>query len=335
MMLKISSFSFGIIIITSIILFSAANSPFISSIYAQDAQYYYNNNINENNTSLLLNELTNIKNILESKVTKLATALQIAISLPQILEHHDVNLIDPKVNGIQEDADLEKRKIAKTLLDQFNEFSSIGFLLNNGDVYFVEPFERQLNLTTNNLSFRDYYQAVEQTKKTYLSDAIISKATGRNLAVIATPVMKENNMTGILYGGINFNNYDQFLQSLHLQNNTRVVLIDKNGVKIGDSNENETSISKKFHEKKEQFSNLTSVKFALEGKSGSIVEEFEGKESQITFLPYDLFQNKRILLLVQSCNNDERNESNKCIENNNNGINLFNENILTKIGSFF
>jgi hypothetical protein len=70
-------------------------------------------------------------------------------------------------------------------LDQFHEFSSIVFLLNNGDVYFDEPFERQLNQTTNNLSFRDYYQIVNQTKKTYLSDAIISKATGRNLAPIA------------------------------------------------------------------------------------------------------------------------------------------------------
>ncbi|HEX2408377.1 MAG TPA: cache domain-containing protein, partial [Nitrososphaeraceae archaeon] len=176
--------------------------------------------------------------------------------------------------------------------------------------------------------------AVVQTKKTYLSDAIISKTTGRNLAVIATPVInKENNMTGILLGTINFNNYDKFLQSLNLQNNTRLVLIDKTGVKIGDSNENETSVSKESFEKK-QFSNLTSFKIALEGKSGSIVEKFEGKESQITFLPYDLFQNKRILLLVQICNSDEGNESNKCIDNNN-GINLFNENILTKLGSFF
>ena len=333
-MLKILSFLFGIIAITSIILFSA-NSPSISSIYAQDTQYYYNN-INENNNSLLLNELTNIKNILESKVTKLATALQIASNIPQILQPPDIDLINPKINGIPEDADIEKRKIAKILLNQFNEFSSIVFSLNNGDVYFVEPFERQLNLTANNLSFRDYYQVVEQTKKTYLSDAIISKATGRNLAVIATPVIdKENDMRGILYGSINFNNYDQFLQSLNLQNNTRLVLIDKNGVKIGDSNENETSISKESHEKK-QFSNLTSFKLALEGKSGSIVEKFEGKESQITFLPYNLFQNKRILLLIQGCNSNVNN-SNLCIDNddNNKELNLFNENVLTRLGSFF
>jgi hypothetical protein len=331
-MLKISSFSFGIII-TSIILFSA-NSYSLSSIYAQDTQYS-NNNTNENNNSSLLNELENIKNILESKVTKLATALQIASSLPQILQPPDVNLIDPKVNGIPEDADIEKRKIAKILLDQFKEFSSIVFLLNNGDVYFDEPFERQLNRTATNLSFRDYYQAVEQTKKTYLSDAIISITTGRNLAVIATPVInKENEMTGILLGAINFNNYDRFLQSLNLQNNTRLVLVDKNGVKIGDSNENEMSVSKESFEKK-QFSNLTSFKLALEGKSGSIVEEFDGKETQITFLPYDLFQNKRILLLIQGCDRDINN-SNLCIDNDNNKeLNLINENVLSRLGTFF
>ncbi|HYZ95141.1 MAG TPA: cache domain-containing protein [Nitrososphaeraceae archaeon] len=326
------SFLFGIIAI-SIILFSA-NSTFISSIYAQDTHYYNNNNTNQNHSSFLINELENIKNILESKVTKLATALQIASSLSQILQPPDINSIDPKVKGIPEDADIEKRKIGKILLDQFKEFSSIGFLLNNGDVYFDEPFERQLNLTANNLSFRDYYQVVNQTKKTYLSDAIISKSSGRNLAVIATPVInKENEMTGILLGAINFNNYDEFLQSLNLQNNTRLVLIDKNGVKIGDSNKNETSISKESFEKK-QFSNLTSFKLAFEGKSGSIVEKFDGKESHITFLPYDLFQNKRILLLIQYCDK-EVNYSNLCIDNDNNKeLHVFNENVLTRLGSF-
>ena len=329
-MLKLS-FLFGIITI-SIILFSA-NSPSIS-IYAQDNQYYYNN-INENNSSLL-NELGNIKNILESKVAKLATALQIASNLPQILQPPNINLVDPKVKGIPEDADIEKRKIAKILMDQFKEFNSILYYFNNGDIYFFEPFQNQLNLTATNFSFRDYYQVVNQTKKTYVSDAIISKATtGRNLAVIATPVInKDNNMTAILSGTINFNNYDEFLQTLNLQNNTRLVLVDKNGVKIGDSNENETSASKESFEKK-QFSNLTSVKLALKGKSGSIEEKFDGKESQITFLPYDLFQNKRILLLIQDCNSDVNN-SNKCIDNNNNKeLHLFNENVLTRLGSFF
>ena len=331
-MLKILSFIFGIIAISSSIILFSANSSFVS-IYAQDTQYY--NNTNENNNSLLLHELKNIKTILESKVTKLATGLQIASNLPQILQPPDINLVDQKVKGIPENVDIEKRKIAKILLDQFNELSSVVFLLNNGDVYFDEPFERQLNLTVTNFAFRDYYQVVNQTKKTYLSDATLSKATGLNLAVIATPVINhQNEPIGILLGTINFNNYDKFLQSLNLQNNTRLVMIDKNGAKLGDSNENETSISTKSFEKKEQFSHLTSFKYALEGKSGSILENFNGKESQITFLPYDIFQNKRILLLIQSCNSDG-NDSNKCIENNNKELNLVNENVLTRLGSFF
>ena len=251
-------------------------------------------------------------------------------------------MVDPKVKGIPEDADIEKRKIAKILLDQFKELNSILYYFNNGDIYFDEPFKDQLNLTATNFSFRDYYQVVNQTKKTYVSDAIISKTTGLNLAVIATPVINhENNMTEILLGTINFNSYDEFLQSLNLQNNSRLVMIDKNGAKVGDSNKNETSISKESFEKKKQFSNLTSFKLALEGKSGSIVEKFEGKESQITFLTYELFQNKRILLLIQDCNSDG-NDSNKCIENNNNNnnnnnkeLNLVNENVLTRLGSFF
>ena len=247
-------------------------------------------------------------------------------------------MINPKVKGIPEDADIEKRKIAKILLDQFKEFNSILYYFNNGDIYFFEPFQDQLKLTATNFSFRDYYQVVNQTKKTYLSDAVLSKATtGRNLAVIATPVInKDNNITGILSGTINFNYYDKFLQSLNLQNNTRLVLIDKNGVKIGDSNGNETSVSKESFEKK-QFSNLTSFKLALEGKSGSIVEKFDGKENQIIFLPYDLFQNKRILILIQGCNSDVNN-SNQCIDDNNNNnkeLNLVNENVLTRLGSFF
>jgi hypothetical protein len=213
-MLKILSFLFGIIAISSIILFSA-NSHSISSIYVQDTQYY-NNNTNKNNNSSLLNELESIKNILESKVTKLATALQIASNLPQILQPPDKNLVDPKVKGIPEDTDIEKRKIAKILLDQFKEFNSILYYFNNGDIYFFEPFQDQLNLTATNFSFRDYYQVVNQTKKTYVSDAILSKATiATNLAIIATPVInQENNMTAILSGAINFNNYDKFLQSL-------------------------------------------------------------------------------------------------------------------------
>ena len=48
----------------------------------------------------------------------------------------------------------------------------------------------------------------------------------------------------------------------------------------------------------------------------------------------NLFQNKRILLLIQDCNSNVNN-SNQCIDNNNKELHLFNENVLTILGSFF
>ena len=63
-MLKIPSFLFGIIAISSSIILFSANSPSISSIYAQDTQYYNNNTNENNNSSLILHELKNIKTIL-------------------------------------------------------------------------------------------------------------------------------------------------------------------------------------------------------------------------------------------------------------------------------
>ena len=49
-----------------------------------------------------------------------------------------------------------------------------------------------------------------------------------------------------------------------------------------------------------------------------------------------LFQNKRILLLIQDCNSDVNN-SNPCIDNddNNKELHLFDEKVFTRLGSFF
>ena len=55
---------------------------------------------------------------------------------------------------------------------------------------------------------------------------------------------------------------------LNLQNNTILVMMDKNGVKIGDSNKNETSISKESFKMKEHFLNLIEVKLHWKVKQG-------------------------------------------------------------------
>jgi len=50
-------------------------------------------------------------------------------------------LVDPKVKGIPENADIEKRKIAKILLNQFKDINSILYYFNIGDIYLMNHFK--------------------------------------------------------------------------------------------------------------------------------------------------------------------------------------------------
>ena len=95
-----------------------------------------------------------------------------------------------------------------------------------------------------------------------------------------------------------------------------MIIIHKNGGKIGDSNEKETSISNESFKTKEQFLNSTSVKLALEGKSGNIVEKFNRIKSEIKFILYDIFRIKRILYLFKIATLLKMNQINGYIINN-------------------
>src|SRR3712207_9449264 len=84
------------------------------------------------------------------------------------------------------------------------DFQVIFFLMPNGDIYLIEPYSQQQNLTGNNFAFRDYYKGAVESRNTYLSDVIISAALGRPQANIAVPMYSENNGTlvGLWAGGL-------------------------------------------------------------------------------------------------------------------------------------
>jgi hypothetical protein len=79
----------------------------------------------------------------------------------------------------------------------------------NGDVYFVEPYALQENLTINNFAFRNYFKVPIETGDTYLDDVILSATSGHphpSIAVplyskeIIVPVYSEENYNAILVG---------------------------------------------------------------------------------------------------------------------------------------
>jgi hypothetical protein len=170
----------------------------------------------------------------------------------------------------------------------------------NGNVYLEEPYSRQQNLTTNNLAYREHFQVPIKTHNTYLGNVVTSASSGRSQAVIAVPIYsgKDNStLIGIWAGGIDFHVLNIELQSLNLPAGERAVYVGHNGQKIADSNVNSSN-------KAESFGNLQSFKNAIDGKSGSNIEEVvvngtTASKMFVTYHPVKAFQNTWAVLLIQ------------------------------------
>jgi hypothetical protein len=92
--------------------------------------------------------------------------------------------------------------------------------------------------------------------------------------------------------GLNFEPYNKMPQSLGLANGGRIVMVDKNGIKIADSDINETlSISNQTM----QQSSSTNLRFknALNGNTGTVAETPEGSKVIVFLKPVKAIQNDR------------------------------------------
>jgi hypothetical protein len=235
---------------------------------------------------------------LETRINKSGEILEITSKLPQVSSTPFASSISPELHGIPEDADMPKRKVAQDILDTDKDFQVINFLMPNGDIYLVEPYSRQQNLTANNVAFRDYYRGAVDTHNTYLGNVIISSSSGRPQTNIAVPIFSENNGTliGVWGGGLNLTNFSKSLQSLNLTNNERVVYVDQQGQKITDSNNQSLLRPNSLNE---SFADLQSFRNAVNGESGTLIESINGTKMLVSYHPVKVFSTVWAVLAIQ------------------------------------
>ena len=256
-----------------------------------------------NNTqpSMIITKL--LANNLQNRLQNAGSVLEITSKLPQVNNTSFAHLLNQTLttlHGIPKDADIKKRQIAQDILSNYKDLQIIFFVMPNGDVYFEEPYSRQQNLTTNNLAYRDYFQGAIKTHNTFLGNVLTSVSSGLRQADIAVPIYsgKDNStLIGIWAGAIDFHVLNTELQSLNLPAGERAVYVGHNGQKIADSNVNSSN-------KVESFSNLQSFKNAINGKSGSNIEEVfingtTAPKMLVTYYPVKALQNTWAVLLMQ------------------------------------
>ncbi len=235
---------------------------------------------------LLANDLQNILN-------NSASILEITSNTSAVKNIPYGNSINSAFHGIPRYLDLAKRNLADVILSKDKNIARIFLALPNGNVYLIEPFSRQQNLTVNNLGFRDYFKGAVATHHTYLGGVIVSVSSGLKTAVMAVPIYSSDKILGIWGGALEFSLFNKSLQALNLtQVNERVLYLDQYGNKIADSNQSSSS-------KSESFVNLQSFKNAMEAKSGSLVEPVDNVKMFIAYEPVILASTTWVVLLMQ------------------------------------
>lgn len=256
---------------------------------------------NNTQSSMIITKL--LANNLQNRLQNAGALLEITSKLPQVNNTSFANLLNQTLttlHGIPKDADIKKRQVAQDTLSNYKDLQIIFFVMPNGNVYLEEPYSRQQNLTTNNLAYREHFQVPIKTHNTYLGNVVTSASSGRSQAVIAVPIYsgKDNStLIGVWAGGIDFHVLNTELQSLNLPAGERAVYVGHNGQKIADSNVNSSN-------KAESFGNLQSFKNAIDGKSGSNIEEVvvngtTASKMFVTYHPVKAFQNTWAVLLIQ------------------------------------
>lgn len=151
----------------------------IKSINSQDND---NKSIIKNNAIKSIDLQNNIliaallaKN-LENHFEKAGVIMNITSELPRVRNLTYANLLNQTLDtlhGIPQNMDIQKRDVAKSILSSESNFFKIFFILSNGDMYLLEPYSVQQNITATNYAFRDYFQGAIKNGGVYLGDIII------------------------------------------------------------------------------------------------------------------------------------------------------------------
>lgn len=219
--------------------------------------------------------------------------LQGSSYLPQVYNVPYSKSIDPSIHGIPKELDLSKRGIAHEIFNQDNAVETVAFLLPNGDVYMIEPYDQQLHVASSNFAFRDYYKGPINTNQPYLSDVFKSQASGHDVSVISVPVYSENKtLAGIWLGAMNLAQIGIKLNSEYHAETGLIVILDHNGhIAAQSKGYNFTNDT--------QLQNLDIYKLALNGKSGSLVTEIDGTKMLVSYHPIKTFSGTWAMFILK------------------------------------
>src|SRR6266850_6567716 len=226
-------------------------------------------------------------------ITNAEKILENAAKDENIKSFPQISSIDKRLHGIPESVDKEKRIVIRNILSTYQDFETVGYILPNGDIYFVEPYNLQKTLSVSNVSFRDYHKAVMATHDIYVGSIIVSAATNHPVATIAVPIFSKNSsMVGMLTSGVDLQTIQKRLQELNSYASERILVVDNNKALVADS-------AGAGNESSQILREIGVIQDALAGKNGTTVESINGQKMFLAYHSIRAGQNTWAVVSMQ------------------------------------
>lgn len=259
-----------------------------------------------------------LSSVIETRFNKSTAILEITSKLPEVTNISYANAITEKFMGIPQDLDLQKRNVATDVLTLDKDIATIFFLTPNGDIYMGEPYSNQIQLPRLNYADRDWYKGVTRTNDTYASAVFLSAAVRVPSIAIAVPVygnsmesgsvnvnvnQTSSPIVGYWVGIINLTKIKEDLSGLNLlSHDNEVIIVDHNGTQVVNVLARTMNVSSPLsfdNQTLKSFSQLQSVKNALDGKSGVTVEMLNNTRKTVYYYPVQSQPYEWALLLLR------------------------------------
>ena len=180
--------------------------------------------------------------IVKDYINQHKKVMELTAKLPVVKDMSAAELGNVKHRGVAENEDLEKRSLAKQLLEIYPSFAYFeSFTPNKGISIMLEPYEVQQKISAeaynNGFSSRDWFKGALTTRQgAYLSEAYISASIGRQVCALSVPIIDPSGkITGIWMAAIPLDTLSQMTNDLTFGETGHAYLIDKNGTLLAHS----------------------------------------------------------------------------------------------------
>jgi len=165
----------------------------------------------------------------DSEIEDAQRDLEFVSKLPAFKQMPYVDRMDPAINGVPDDVDIEKRQILAQFMNKAERFSVIYMLRPNADIYLLHPFRIQAAIKKGNLADRPYYQEAVRTKKTVMSDSFVG-ADGMQAVAILVPILSDNGEVTAYLGGVFYlSNLSQLVTKEWVKPFDAAYIVDRKG----------------------------------------------------------------------------------------------------------